>query len=207
MSDNIELIFKNDRLGEIIGRAMASRQFGKYDYDGITVQQSGEQIIGTYALDMVVNSYEVNAGLDFTCATLDRLPVVMRRNLLGYMENGNPFHSSVERTAKSFAAYLYCLAMNEHNCAWNVTRVRTIILPPDADLGPLWANALRITTGEQRQMDLLAAVMEGCNAVTRNDKGLMLVAVGPIVRTYRRAFGVDLSEYGLVDMALEADVE
>lgn len=35
----------------------------------------------------------------------------------------------------------------------------------------------------------------------------MLLNVAPAIRAYKAAFGVDLSQYGLVDMALEADVK
>jgi hypothetical protein len=35
----------------------------------------------------------------------------------------------------------------------------------------------------------------------------MLLNVAPAIRAYKAAFGVDLSQYGLVDMALEAEAK
>ena len=62
---------------------------------------------------------------------------------------------------------------------------------------------LRITTGINREKDFLIPALEGGSGLYRDGKGLMLLAVGPAIRAYRSAFGVDLSEHGLVDMALE----
>ena len=203
MSDNAELIIRNDRLGEIISRALAETRPSDQHADGLTVQQHGEDLIATYALDMVLNGYKADVSLDFTYDTLRLLPVAVRRCLVGYQEGGNSFRDSVEALAKSFAAYIFCLAMNEHDCPWNVQQLRTRFTPPDKDFGPLWANAFRITTGLRRQTDFLIPALEGGMGEIRNGKGFMILNVAPTVKAYKAAFRVDLNEHGLSDIATE----
>ncbi len=204
MIDNADLIIKNDRLGAIIGRAMAKDTPA---WDKMTTQESGEDIIVTYALDMVMNGYKVDAALDFTYATLNLLPVAMRRCLAGYIENGNSFRESVEGLAKSFAAYIFCLAMNENDCPWTVQVMRSKVITPAPGTGPLWANGYRITTGLRRQADFLIPAMEGGSGMERDGKGLAMLSADPMIKAYKSAFRVDLSEYGLKNMVFEVDLK
>lgn len=206
MIDNAELIIKNDRLGAIIGRALEIHQSGNRPIEGLNAQQHAEDLIGTFALDMVMNGYKADVALDFTYATLDKLPIALRRDLVGYMESGNSFQDSVEGAAKSFAAYIFCLAMNEQNCPWDATRLRSKFTPPDKDFGPLWANAFRVINGERRQVDFLLPALEGCAGEIRGGKGLMMLNVEPTVKAYKAAFRVDLSEFGLINMAVDVDI-
>ncbi len=207
MNDNSELIIKNDCLGEIIGRALKNNQGAEIDFTSMSLQQQGEHLICTYALDMIMNGYKADVALDFTYTSLHLLPIAVRRCLEGYLELGLSFRASVEGLAKSFAGYIFCLAMNEQNCIWNVSQLRTKLTAPDVDFGPLWGELLRITTGERRQVDFLIPAMEGGMGALKNGKGLMLFDAGPTVKAYKAAFGIDLNEYGIKPMGtiVEAD--
>ena len=71
-----ELTIKNDRLTEIIGRI----QEGDLEnpvFDGKSVQEQGEDLIGTYALDIIFSGWEAGKELDFTYDTLADLPVAV----------------------------------------------------------------------------------------------------------------------------------
>ena len=95
--------------------------------------------------------------------------------------------------------------MNEHGTELKVTQKGSALIKPSPDEGPLWGPYLRITTGLRRERDFLIAALEGSSGSYRDGKGIMLLNVAPAIRAYKAAFGVDLSQYGLIDMALEAD--
>ena len=62
--ETYQLNFKNDCLGKIICRLLEEKS-GKPVFDGKTPQEIGEDLIGTYALDMLYSGLEIGKKLDF----------------------------------------------------------------------------------------------------------------------------------------------
>ena len=211
MIDNPTLTLESDYLGAILQRVLdydklTPAQQKKY-YEDKTTQQNGEFLIGVFLWDVIQNGYAADVELDMRYDTLHMLPVALRRCLQTYCSEPMPLKQAADGTARSFAAYLFALGMNEHDAKLKVLQKGTAFVRPRPDEGPLWGPYLRITTGLRREKDFLIPALEGGSGVYRDGMGLMLLAVGPAIRAYKAAFGVDLSQYGLVDMALEVDTE
>ncbi len=211
MIENPTLNVKSDYLAGILQRvfdydALTSAQQKNY-YNDKTMQQNGEFLIGTFLWDVLRNGFDADVELDMTYATLDRLSVALRRCLQTYCSEPMPLKQAADGTARSFAAYLFALGVNEHGTKLKVTPKGTAFVKPDPAEGPLWGPMLRITTGTRREKDFLIPALEGGSGACRDGKGLMLLSVVPAIRAYKAAFGVDLGEYGLVDMALEVDAK
>ena len=211
MTENPELTVKSDYLAGILQRVfdyerLTPAQQKKY-YDDKTTQQNGEYLIGTFVLDLLRCGYRAGAALDLSCATVKSLPLALGRSLREDTAVGKDLQTAAEGVAKGLAAYLFALGMNEHDTRLTVTMKRTAFTKPDPDEGPLWAECMRITTGLKREKDFLIPALEGGSGNYHGGKGVMLLNVAPAIRAYKAAFGVDLSQYGLVDMALEADVK
>ena len=202
---------KSDYLGGIIQEEirysqMTAAQQKKYP-EGKTWQQMGESIIGSYLTDMLYAGYREDVSLDMTYGSIRHLPLAMRSNLQSLVDGGRTLQKAADSAARTLAAYLFAVGMNEHDTKLTVEAKRTPISKADPDEGPLWANMFRITTGTRYERDLLIPALEGGSGMTREGKGLMLMAVGPLIRAYKAAFGVDLSEHGLADMALEVELQ
>lgn len=211
MIENPTLNVKSDYLAGILQRVFDYDELTKKEqknyYNDKTMQQNGEFLIGSFLWDVLRSGFEADVELDMTYATLDKLPIVLRRCLQTYCSEPMPLKQAADGTARSFAAYLFALGLNEHETKLKVSQKGTAFLKPDPSEGPLWGPMLRITTGLKREKDFLIPVLEGGSGAYRTGKGLMLLAVGPAIRAYKAAFGVDLSEHGLVDMALEVEAE
>ena len=211
MTENPELTVKSDYLAGILQRVfdyerLTPAQQKKY-YDDKTTQQNGEYLIGTFVLDLLRCGYRAGAALDLSYATVKSLPLAFGRSLREDTAAGKDLQTAAEGVAKGLAAYLFALGVNEHDTRLTVTMKRTAFTTPDPDEGPLWAECMRITTGLKREKDFLIPALEGGSGSYHGGKGVMLLNVAPAIRAYKAAFGVDLSQYGLVDMALEADVK
>lgn len=190
-----ELTIKNDRLTEIIGRL----QSGNLDhpvFDGQSVQEQGENLIGTYALDIIFSGWEIGKELDFTYKTLADLPAAVascyRRDLRGEHK-----FTALDGTTKALAAYFFALAMNEHGFSWQVRKMSMTIIDP------LWADVLRITTGEKLKTDYLLPVSAGCKVSDVMGKQRISFDLAPLFREYKTATGVDLQEHGLRNIAFD----
>lgn len=184
-----ELTIKNDDFAKIIGRI----QEGDLEnpvFDGKSVQEQGEDLIGTYALDIIFSGWEAGKELDFTYDTLADLPVAVascyRRNLKGEHKL-----TAVDGTAKALAAYFFALAMNEHGYPWQVRKMSTQLKDP------LWASVLRITTGGKLKTDFLLPVYAGYRVNNLMGKNLISFDLVQLFREYKAVTGVDLEKHGL----------
>ena len=209
MIENSKLTVKSDYLAGILQHVsdyekLSPAQQKKY-YDGKTTQQNGEFLIGSFVLDLLRCGYRAGAALDLSYATVKSLPLALGRSLREDTAAGKDLQTAAEGVAKGLAAYLFALGMNEEGAKLKVTQKGTVFLPPRPEEGPLWGPYLRITAGKNREKDFLLPAMEGGSGVFRFGKGVMLLNAVPAIRAYKAAFGVDLSQCGLVDMALEAD--
>ena len=190
-----ELTIKNDNLSKIIGR-LHGGDLEKPVHEGQSVQDHGENVIGTYALDIIFSGWEVGKELDFTYETLADLPAAVescyRRDLKGEHKL-----TALDGTTKALAAYFFALAMNEHGCSWQVRKMSMTIKDP------LWADILRITTGETMKTDFLLPVSAGCKVSDVMGKQRISFDLAPLFRENKAATGVDLQEHGLRNIAFD----
>ena len=144
--ETYQLNFKNDCLGKIICRLLEEKS-GKPVFDGKTPQEIGEDLIGTYALDMIYSGLEIGKKLDFTYDTLTELPVVLascyRRN------KSDPPPAAINGTVKALAAYFFALAMNEHDFSWDVRQMPVLLNAKNPPKDPLW-GVFRVQIGEKK---------------------------------------------------------
>ena len=66
---------------------------------------------------------------------------------------------------------------------------------------PLWADILRITTGDKLKTDFLLPVSAGCKVSDVMGKQRISFDLAPLFREYKAATGVDLQEHGLRNIA------
>ena len=210
MIENPMISVQSDYLGSIINAAIEydklSDAQSKHYFRDKTTQQHGEVIIGSFLLDMLKAGYRIDVELNMTYTSIKLLPRVMQSYLQSLVDEGRSLNIAADAAARGLAAYLFAVGINEHDTKLTVALKRTAFSKPAPDEGPLWAECLRITTGLKREKDFLISALEGGSGVYRGGKGLMLMAIGPLIRVYKAAFSVDLSEYGLVDMAMEVNI-
>ena len=210
MIENPMISVQSDYLGSIINAAieydkLSDAQSKNYFRDK-TTQQHGEVIIGSFLLDMLKAGYRIDVELNMTYTSIKLLPRVMQSYLQSLVDEGRSLNIAADAAARGLAAYLFAVGINEHDTKLSVALKRTAFSKPASDEGPLWAECLRVTTGLKREKDFMIPALEGGSGVYRGGKGLMLMAIGPLIRAYKAAFSVDLSEYGLVDMAMEVNI-
>ena len=209
MIQNPKLNIKSDYLAGIVKRALAYEGLSPAQqrayHNGKTAQESGELLIGSFLFDVLRNGHMADVALDMTYGTLDMLPAALRHRLQLTMSRTASLGQAAESAARSFAAYLFALGMNEEGGRLKVVQKGTELIRPRPDEGPLWGPYLRITTGNAREKDFLPPALEGGSVIRREGKTLMLLQTGPAIRAYRGAFGVELGEKGLRDMELELD--
>ena len=191
---------KNPQLAAIIERLL-QQEPGESTDAGKSTQELGENLVGAFALDMLKNGQSTDPVLDASYATLGSLQQAVALCYRGYRKSNN-VSASVEATAQSLAAYFFALAMNEHGCAWEVSRMPVLLHSSTTAAKSLW-GVLRIRTGLTEKPDFLTPVRAGCFAASRDKKRLAVFDLAPLRKAYRGAVGVDLREYGLRQLILE----
>ena len=205
--NGVELKIRNDHIQEMLELDAKARSFSKKEEQefmkSATPQQLGEYMLIAYATDMILNSTKSDSPLDLSYETLENLPKAMISCFQGYIANGNSKTDSAYALAKSLAAYLTLLGMNEHECDIKVTQMGTSIMPPPKSEHPLWGQLFRIKVGVRREVDFLPPVYEGMKFLHGDMGDLLMFAADPIFQAYKSAFRVNLVEHGLKNTALE----
>ena len=195
-----ELRIKNDDLGAIIGRVLEGEP-GKINFDGTTTQEQFEDMIGTYAMDIIYSGWAAGKDLDFSYETLSDLPVAVascyQRN-----RNDRPEDIAVNGTIKALAAYFFALSMNEHGLPWNVQllpeKTRTNMYDP-----AVWSGISRVTTGKKHKADFLLPVLAGYKRTNLFGKKIMSFDLAALFKEYKAVTGVDLEQHGLKSIAFD----
>jgi len=204
----MDLMIKNEHVLDLLNESNRTSNFTAKEeqayLEKLDAVQRAEYVLSGYVADMLRDSIEVHRELDLSYGTVGNLPAVLGLRLREIRDMKTPWQDSVASLAKSLAAYLFFLAMNEHGCALKVTQMGTPFAPPLKSEEPLWGDLFRYKTGVRREVDFLPAVMESMQKIPLPGNPLMTLTVSPIIRAYRSATGVDLSEYGFSDMALES---
>lgn len=203
----MDLMIKNEHVLDLLNESNRTANFAAKEeqayVEKLDAVQRAEYVLSGYVADMLRNSIEVHKELDLSYGTVGNLPAVLGLRLREIREMKAPWQDCMSSLAKNLAAYLFFLAMNEHGCALKVTQMGTAFAPPPKSEKPFWGDLFRYKTGVRREVDFLPAVMESMQKLPLSGNPLMTLTVSPIIRAYRSATGVDLSEYGMVDMALE----
>ena len=195
-----QLTIKNDGLAAIIGRLLKEEP-NQPALEGKTTQEMGEDLIGSYALDIIFSGLAVDKELDFTYKTLADLPAAAascyRRNRIN-----DPEPIAVNGTVKALAAYFFARCMNEHGLAWDVRQMPVLLNAKNPPKEPLW-GVFRIQTGTKQKSDFLLPVSKGCRTMKIMEKRLLTFDLAPLIREYKNAVGVDLEKRGLVNILFD----
>jgi hypothetical protein len=164
------------------------------------VKEHPESILYNY-LDSFLEVCEARGiEIDLTYATAKNigpgLIALFSRQKKHYEHSKN-----VDIIAKTMAAVLSYLAINEHNCWFRTTRYLAQVQAGKAPKQPLWANVFSIAVvRKNKYIDFLpcckAAVIPGTILIP---DGLTL-QIAPVVAEYKKLVGVDLTEYGIANI-------
>ena len=103
--------------------------------------------------------------------------------------------------AKTLAAVLSYLAINEHGCWFRTTSYLAQVKAGKAPMQPLWADVLSIAVGRKNKyMDLLAAAKSSVTAGSIMSPNGLSLQFAPIATEYKKLTGVDLVGHGVTNM-------
>lgn len=191
----MDLMFKNDGFAAVIDRL--EKEDEKPTFGGRTEQQMGEDLIVTYAMDILRNGMWQNKTIRFAYTDFQDLPVAVAACYRSF-RNENTVQEAAIGTAKSLAAYFFALAWNEQNIAPTVRR--PVLLDTDKACGPdVWGVFTVRANGE----DFLRAVNAGCRKTSANGKRLLMFDLSSLMTAFKKATGVDLSEKGLPNIVFD----
>ena len=195
-----ELTIKNDDLGAIIGRVLEEEP-GKINFDGTTTQEQFEEMIGTYAMDIIYSGWDVGKDLDFSYDTLADLPAAVA-SCYQRSRKDRPEDLAVNATIKSLASYFFALSMNEHGLPWNVQRLPEQMRSGTMDVST-WCGLFRITTGKKHKADFLLPVLAGCKKSNLFGKKILSFDLAALFKEYKAVTGVDLEQHRLKSIAFD----
>lgn len=196
----MNLMLKNISVAQMLEKA------SKKMTTEMSLEEKTQVMIGAYVKDVLECSEEVGHPLDLTYETVDKLPFALAAIYQGGLGSGEEEEQRAAiSTAKHLAAYLFALAMNEHNCTLSSKRVRLPMMQPDSKEEPAWVNnTVRIQTGVKRPLDFFPAVLDATGLeYFPGKKPNLRIESAPVRRVYRSAIGVDLEDYGYPEMVFQ----
>lgn len=108
---------------------------------------------------------------------------------------------NVEIVAKTLAAVLSYLAINEHNCWFRATSYLAQVKAGKAPQQPLWAGVFSIAVGRKnRHRDFLPCCKTAVTPGTILIPDGLTLQIAPVVAEYKKLTGVDLTEYGFANL-------
>lgn len=164
------------------------------------VKEHPESILYNY-LDSFLEVCEARGvEIDLTYATAKNIgPGLIA--LFSHQKKHYEYSKNVDIVAKTLAAVLSYLAINEHNCWFRNTSYLAQVKAGKTPKQPLWAGVFSIAVGRKNTyIDLLpcskAAAIPGTILIP---DGLTL-QIAPVVAEYKKLTGVDLTEYGFANL-------
>ncbi len=199
---DVSFCFNNPKIDEMLKNAIdtenRSEEKRQKKTESMSASEMGESIIAGYWLTFFSQAKKTN-DFSYEQFNMDCFGEDIK-NLFQLVIRESTLDRTKEVIAKTIAAYLYGLAMNEENCGIYVSRMRTELTAKDAKLPPLWANAFSVKTGKEDRKDFLEAALESLQYPVKIAGGLYL-NMKPFVKAYKKATGVDLSEKGIGNIA------
>ena len=198
----MELMLKNIRVAQML--ESASREITPE----MRMDEMALSMLGAYVQDVLNASEEMGNPLDLTYGTVDKLPLALAplyRGRMGEGEGRAVEQNAAVTTAKHLAAYLFALAVNEHDCPIKVTRLGGPMMKPDPNAEPAWVNnTVRIQIGTDRRRDFLPVVLDATGLdYFPGEKPHLHIESAPIRRVYRAVTGVDLESHGYPEMVFQ----
>ena len=204
MITNDEIIFKNPKIEEMIDENRRFMELSDAEQQHFmktaAIKQVGETFIGGYWTSFFDAMFllEQKYWMDMTYETLENLPYVLN-SLYKLQTEGYSHSENMEILAKTVAAYLYGLAMNEHGCRLIISEPSALLMNDPSNQPPLWADMISIRTGISRELDFLEPALQALQ------RGKNTIALSPVIKAYKRATGVDLAQYNLKDILISEE--
>lgn len=164
------------------------------------VKEHPESILYNY-LDSFLEVCEARGvEIDLTYATAKNIgPGLIA--LFSHQKKYYEHSKNVDIVAKTLAAVLSYLAINEHNCWFRNTSYLAQVKAGKAPKQPLWADVLSISVGRKNKyVDLLAAAKSSVTAGSIMSPNGLSLQFAPIVTEYKKLTGVDLVEHGIASI-------
>lgn len=103
--------------------------------------------------------------------------------------------------AKTLAAVLSYLAINEHSCWFRTTSYLAQVKAGKAPKQALWADVLSISVGRKNKyVDFLTTAKSSVTAGSIMSPNGLSLQIAPIVTEYKKLTGVDLVEHGVTNI-------
>ncbi len=201
----MEFQIKNDRVARILKESEAFDAEQLKDLPQ-TDERVCEAVITPYAYDVIYQAAAHDVTLDFSYETLSGLPVGLSGVYKNCRRQNRSIQNSGNLTIRSYAAYLFLLAINEHDCHLRGEIPPSPLLTVSQEEEARWMmGTMRILTGIRREVVFLPAVHEAAAFVPLGRKTLLTFEADPICRAYLSACRVDLGKRGLSNIAIEVE--
>ncbi|SFO38485.1 hypothetical protein SAMN05216515_1377 [Eubacterium pyruvativorans] len=177
-------------------------KLAKYISSHITTDDDGVKFIFAGYLDAIEKAAdEASLELDMTYDTLPNLmPATI---MMTHMQHtyGYDNDENAEITMKTLAAYLTLMAVNNHGAKVNVNKKgRSQSKRPE-----LWGNQFYLRINNKRESDLLPYALGGIyESHIEVDNGFA-ADVNSLIGAYLRITGVNLADYGLLNLVVSFD--
>jgi hypothetical protein len=199
----MELSIKNEKLVAHFEaeRNIASQNANQQAADSNAwVKEHPESILYNY-LDSFLEVCEARGvEIDLTYATAKNIgPGLIA--LFSHQKKHYEHSKNVDIVAKTLAAVLSYLAINEHNCWFRTTSYLAQVKAGKTPKQPLWAGVFSIVVGRRNKyIDFLpcckAAVIPGTILIP----GGLTLHIDAVIAEYKKLTGVDLTEYGFANL-------
>ena len=199
----MELSIKNEKLVAHFEaeRNIASQNANQQAADSNAwVKEHPESILYNY-LDSFLEVCEARGvEIDLTYATAKNIgPGLLA--LFSCQKKHYEHSENVDIVAKTLAAVLSYLAINEHNCWFRTTSYLAQVKAGKAPNQPLWANVFSVAVGRKNKyIDLLPCCKVATIAGTILIPDGLTLQIAPVVVEYKKLTGVDLTEYGFANL-------
>lgn len=200
----MELTIKNDKLiahfaAEQEMKAKKTGEISDPVYGAWTVEHPETMLFGF--LDSFLEICEASKiEFDLTYSTIKNLGAGLVA-LYHVQKNSYNQATNTEIVAKTLAAVLSYVAINEHGCWFRTTSYLEQYKAGKAPKQSLWADVMEIAVGRKNKYkDLRTAAMASVAAGSvMSPNGISLV-LAPVVEEYKKLTGVDIMEHGVTNM-------
>ena len=200
----MELSIENDKLIAHFAaeKEMKEKSTGEVTdpvYGAWTVEHP-ETILFGY-LDSFLEICEANnIEFDLTYGTVKNLGIGLAA-LYQVQKKSYDQMKNTDIIAKTLAAVLSYLAINEHGCWFRTTSYLAQVKAGKAPMQPLWADVLSIAVGRKNKyVDFLAAAKESVTPGSVMSPSGLSIQPATIIAEYKKLTGVDLVEHGIASI-------
>lgn len=141
-----------------------------------------------------------NIHIDLTYNTVKNIGAGLSA-LFAYQKNEYEHNRNVNVIAKTLAAVLSYIAVNEHDLWFRTTNYINQIKKGNVPANPLWGDMISISVGKKNQyVDFLPSCKAGTSSGTFMVASGMTLLVDDVVYEYKKLTGINLAEVGLSNL-------